>query len=146
VYALRQIGDEEAVRVLRQAAQSSVTGLPQAASHALHTLSNGQPQEVEAPSRPGSFRMSEVVRGNSKPSQYISLETVMRALPEVRPYSEHEITRLIAQVCFDYSSTRRYLIEEGLFFREQGRYELTEIGRTVWRVERFIQHHYIRGI
>lgn len=73
----------------------------------------------------------------------VSVVAAIRRLPEIRPYSEAEITRLIGEVCVDYSTTRRELVmgSRGLMNREGGVYELSESGLAVWRVEHFIQQH-----
>ena len=80
-----------------------------------------------------------------------SCVAAIRALPEHRAYPEPELTRLIGQVCSDYSTTRRELVmlsvriwegieytPRGLMTRDSGLYELTEFGAAVWRVERFL--------
>jgi hypothetical protein len=58
-----------------------------------------------------------------------------------------ELTRVIAGVCWDYSSTRRHLVENGpraLMRRSGGIYELTALGEAAWRVERRIADNYLR--
>ena len=75
----------------------------------------------------------------------MAMNAAIGNLPELRPYEERELTKLIAQVCVDYSATRRYLIETGLMTRESGIYSLTEWGEAVWRVETFIRRQYMRG-
>ena len=49
----------------------------------------------------------------------------------------------MAQVCGDYSAVRRDLIERGFMTRDDGSYELTELGKAFWRVEHFIMKHYL---
>ena len=83
--------------------------------------------------------MEDRIRGGATPGQNISVEAALRALPEDREYREAEITQVIATACVDYATTRRNLVDEGLVHRENGCYELSEAGRVVWRVERFIR-------
>ena len=62
----------------------------------------------------------------------------MRILPEMRVYSEPEVTQYIAQVCGDWSTTRRGLVDQRLLDREAGQYSFTDLGQAVWRVEHAI--------
>ena len=90
-------------------------------------------------------RLSKI-RGDETPNTFVSTEVAIRALPETRAYDEKELTRLIAGVCHDYSTTRRFLVMEGkhsLMTRDNGIYELTDLGKLVWRVEHFIMHKYL---
>jgi hypothetical protein len=83
------------------------------------------------------------VRGeDARPLLHISVVGAIRNLPEARPYEELELTRLIAEVCGDYSTTRRELIMQGLMGRSGGVYGLTGSGLAVWRVERFLKDRY----
>ncbi|MEO2004550.1 MAG: transglutaminase family protein [Candidatus Poribacteria bacterium] len=86
------------------------------------------------------------VRGDGDPLFHISVEAAVRALPEIRPYPERELTYLIAQVVGDYSTTRRHLVmdkSQAIMRREGGVYEFTEHGQTVWRIERHIADKYL---
>ena len=75
---------------------------------------------------------------------FASIYSAVRwALPEMRPYDHAEITRRLAEVCFDFSTTRRLLIEEGVMTRSEGVYEFTELGKAMWRVEHFIIDKYL---
>ncbi len=92
-------------------------------------------------------RRLEKVRGEGRPRFFQSVEAAIRSLPEIRPYDERELTRLIAQECHDYSTTRRSLVMDGehaLMTRLAGVYCLTDRGEAVWRVERYIVQHYLR--
>jgi hypothetical protein len=73
------------------------------------------------------------------------VDAAIRALPEIRAYDHGEITRLIAGVCGDWSTTRRMLIVHKLMVRPGGEYRLTPRGEAVWRVERYVKEHYLRG-
>ena len=71
----------------------------------------------------------------------------LRALPEIRDYPEEEVTRIVATVCGDYSTTRRQMVMEGrhsLMNREDGVYSFTEIGEAVWRVGKFTETAKVR--
>ncbi len=111
--------------------QAPVASLRRTAARKAHA------EEVAAQSA-GAFRMADVVRGENRPANFLTLEDAILALPGPGPFDEIEITRLIGRACFDYSSARRFLVEEGLVERERGMYTLTEMGEVVWRVERFI--------
>ena len=88
-------------------------------------------------------RLDRIRRGSAPDLQLDPIEAV-QALPEVRPYPEEEITRIIAGVCADWASTRRYLVvgygpDNVLMEREGGVYTMTELGESVWRVGRFLR-------
>src|SRR5262249_39720177 len=136
VFALRCFDDEAAEAILRAASASRDGAMRAAAARALVA---GR----ESPSPPGAVCTADLVRQGARPPHFLSLEAALRALPEDRVYSEMEITRLISQACVDYSSARRYLVEEGVFWRGEGRYRLTETGGAVWRVEQFIKKNYL---
>jgi HEAT repeat protein len=142
LFALREIGSAEAAEAIRQAAMSPEPSVREAAARALSAVQHKQARTATPPA--DVRRMADIVRGGATPTTFISLEAVLRALPEVRPYTEQEITRCIAQACSDYSTTRRYLVEEGVLRRERGVYELTEVGQSVWRVERFLRDRYMQ--
>ena len=87
----------------------------------------------------------QMIRGSNQPFILNSMDAVIRfALPDIREYDERELTSRIAGICFDYSATRRDLMEEGLMTRSNGICELTEKGKAVWRVEHFIMNHYLQ--
>ena len=97
-------------------------------------------------------RLAKIRGAGARPLLHNSLVAAIRNLPEVRPYAEDEITRLIGEACSDYFTTRRELVmlsvriwegieytPTGLMRRKDGVYELTEFGEAVWRVERFLK-------
>ena len=140
VIALGEVGGEEAGPILQRLTASPDKKLAQAAASALF----GGQKRRSPPSETTQKRLGKV-RGEARPPLHISPVAALRALPEIRPYEERELTRLIAQVCGDYSTTRRHLVmgPDNLMIREKGVYELTGLGRAVWRVERFIREHYL---
>jgi hypothetical protein len=82
------------------------------------------------------------IRGDSQPEKHIDPVAALRALPEIRPYDEDELTRIVAGVCGDYSTTRRQMVMEGrhaLMRREKGTYTFTQMGEAVWRVGQFTE-------
>lgn len=79
----------------------------------------------------------------SQPQTFISLYAAIHALPEIRTYQERELTTYIARACIDYATTRRQLIMDNFMQREKGSYTLTEAGKAIWRVERYIADHYM---
>jgi hypothetical protein len=85
-------------------------------------------------------------QGETHPVAYISLDAAIRyAAPELRSYDESDLTARIAQVCIDYSSTRRYLIDYGIMDRTGGTYKFTEFEKSIWHVEHFIMDNYLSG-
>jgi hypothetical protein len=133
LFALRPAG-ERVEAAIRKASEAD-PALREAAARAFHmkTRPTPTPSAVE-----------RLVRGEGKPFRYASPEAAMRMLPEDRVYDEKELTTHIAAACVDYSVTRRHLVDYGFVSRDRGRCELTEEGRWVWRVERFIREHYMR--
>jgi HEAT repeat protein len=102
-------------------------------------------EKGEAPSLPPIQRMEDRVREGAEPPFTIALDAAMRALPALQPHDERELSRLIGQLCRDFASTRRYLVDEGLMSRETSVYRFTPLGEAVWRVERFIRDRYVGG-
>jgi hypothetical protein len=90
--------------------------------------------------------MADRVRDGAEPPYHISLEAAVRALPGLGPFDERELSRLIGQLCRDFASTRRYLVDEGLMAREAGIYRFTTPGESVWRVERFLRERYMGSL
>ena len=56
-------------------------------------------------------------------------------LPEDRPYSEAELSKLISGIGMDWCHTRRALVDEGWMARVRSVYELTQTGRRAMRME-----------
>ena len=146
VTALREIGGEEADAVIASFVRSPDKKIRKMAAE---VISGKLTPTKRMPSELTEQRLLKI-RPNVVLDAYISTDAVMRfALPEIRPYEEKELTSLIASVCGDYSTTRRRLIELRLFTRahrpgEGCVYEFTELGKAVWRVERFIVERYLR--
>jgi RNA polymerase sigma-70 factor (ECF subfamily) len=130
VSALGEIGGEENRAILSSVVRA---GGPLRA-HAAKALGSGR---VDIP-RPRTSPTADRVRGDSEPYTNIALDAAVRELPAIREYQEQELTCLIARACYDFSSTRRYLIEFGLMTRQEGRYRFTDLGEAVWRVERYV--------
>ena len=85
------------------------------------------------------------LRGEKKPFIMNSMDTAIRfAILEIRKYDERELTGLLAGICRDFSAARRDLVEAGLINRSSGVCELTERGKSVWRVEHFIMEKYLK--
>ena len=59
------------------------------------------------PSELRQERLARIRGADAQPLMHISPVAAIRHLPEVRPYPEKELTRLIGEVCGDYSTTRR---------------------------------------
>lgn len=136
IIALGEMKDEQSVGILRGLLKSKDTQVMKAAASALY---GGVKHSAK---HEPIFDMSAHIRDGAKPRFYISLDAVIRGLPEIREYHETALTKLISQICIDYSATRRYLIESKLMTRESNIYTLTEQGKAVWRVERFIAVNY----
>ena len=136
VAALGQLGVPAGEALLHQLLQSDDAELARLAAQVIFS---------EQPSQP-AWKGSELtrarlqrLRGDAQPFCSDSIGAVMRfAVREHRRYEEQELTRAIAQVCSDYSAARRHLIEQGVMTRDDGSYEFTALGTTIWRVEQHI--------
>jgi RNA polymerase sigma-70 factor (ECF subfamily) len=141
VAALGDIGSEKGRAKLRELVRSRDRAVAKAAARALYTK-----HRRRQPSETARKRLHRI-RGEASPVFEVSTEMAIRALPEIRPYEEGELTRIIARVCRDYSTTRRRLVMDGrhsLMNRAGGIYEITELGKAVWRVEHFIKERYLQ--
>jgi len=144
IAALGDIPDDKARPILQDITKSPDKMLARAAARALHSANWGRKSSELRKKRLAKIRGTE----EEGFQFYISLPAVMRSLPEDREYSESELTRLIARICADYSTTRRYLVMDepaNLMTRAAGFFRMTDIGRVVWRVERFIGGCYCKG-
>jgi len=143
ISALGEIGGDEAKKALEGLIKSKDKKVARLAASALY---GGQ--RTPRPASDTTRERLRRVRGvDAQPLLHVSVTGAIRNLPEIRPYPEPELTRLIGEVCGDYSTTRRHLVmgPRGLMDRKDSVYELTETGRAVWRVERFIRDHYLGG-
>ncbi|MFC1525619.1 sigma-70 family RNA polymerase sigma factor [Candidatus Latescibacterota bacterium] len=143
IIALGDAGDEESRVHLERLIRSGDRKVTRLAASALY----GGKRSGREPSETRTKRLQKV-RGDAQPALHISEVAAIRALPETRSYREPELTRYIAQVVGDYSTTRRHLVmgspRRSLMVREGTLYNFSELGRAVWRVERFIQENYLR--
>jgi len=113
-----------------------------AAGKALAKLRKQRPGWRPEPSE-AARKLRRRIRGDATPFTHGGLVAAVRsALPELRAYDETDLTRRLAAVCGDYAGVRRNLIDRALMTRRRGIYELTDLGRAVWRVEHFIREHY----
>jgi len=144
--ALGDIGGEEAREALHAAKSSGDSALVRTAAKALHTSPHFQ--QRRKPNETLQQLRHEVrerlVGSDTEPDLIISVHAAISELPAIRAYDERELTRYIARVCHDYSTTRRLLIMEKLMRRAAGIYDLTDLGQAVWRVEQFIKAHYLK--
>ena len=139
VVALGAMESEDVRARLQELARSQDRRVAKAAAKALYAK-----RERRQPSDMARERLHRV-RGDASPVFDISVEMALRSLPEMRPYEHSEITRLIAQVCHDYSGTRRALIIQKLMDRSDDIYRFTESGKVIWRVEHFIVERYLKS-
>ena len=146
VIALGELGRNAAEPELRRLLSSPDKALRKAASSALYGLDRARPPErPSGPGRRPRYGGGEPVEApDARRVHYVSAGAAIRALPELRPYDAREITERASQVCGDWATTRRKLIEHRLMRRPEGIYELTELGEAVWRVEHFIMDHWLR--
>ena len=147
--ALGEIGGEENRTILETLVKTAARPLAKAAASALYGGRRKNFNDLEAgrPSRRQRLtaqRLQKVRGDKADPYTYRDRRAAVAALPEIRGYPERELTFLIAQHDYDYALTRRQLIVEGIMTRADGVYELTELGRAMWRVERFIAENYLR--
>lgn len=144
VTALGELGTDTAVCTLKGLLAGADRKMMKAAAAALY---GGRKKGVAWPEATGQ-RLDKIRGEDARPWWQNSKLVVIRSLEEDCPYEEKDLTRRIARLCHDYSTVRRHLVMEGrnrLMSREKGIYELTELGRTVWRVERFIVETYLKG-
>ena len=137
--ALGEIGGDEPLRRLHQLLGTGSKRQRRAAAHAIYRAEGPRPGGGLDDARRRRLKASDEPRVIFK-SIYAAIRW---ALPELRSYDHAEITRRLAEVCFDFSSTRRQLIDDGLMTRSGGVYELTELGKAMWRVEHFIIDRYL---
>ena len=139
ISALGELGDETSLGILKDLAQAPDKKVARWAARALY---GGTRTEIPV-SATKRERLAKIRGADAQPSMHISVVAAIRHLPEVRPYPEAVITRLIGEVCGDYSTTRRELVmgSPGLMVRNAGIYELSELGLAVWRVEDFLKAH-----
>ncbi len=137
VSALGEIGGETARARLQQVLRSGDKQLAQAAARALH---GGTPHRPISPLTTERLRR---VRGEARPFVHFSADAAIRfGFPEIRAYEEREVNQGIGRVCGDVSGVRRALVDEGLMSRSGGVYQFTDLGKAVWRVERYIRERY----
>ena len=126
---------------------------PQTRAHALTLLrelmatARKRPPEEEGTSKrlqELAARRAEKVQGDARPFLMRVTTAAVCMLPEIKSYSEPELTYHIAQVDYDFSHTRRHLVVKRIMRRVDREYELTEMGEGMWRVERFIAENYLR--
>ncbi|MHB9107168.1 MAG: sigma-70 family RNA polymerase sigma factor [Armatimonadota bacterium] len=144
--ALGDIGGEEAREAMQASMHAEDKALARTVAKVLHTspyFRKQRPPDVALQQMDREVK-ERLVGAGPRPSAVMSLHGAIGILPEVRPHGERELTGYIARACLDYSTTRRQLIMEKLMCRSGGIYELTDIGQAVWRVERFVQEHYLR--
>ena len=139
ISALGEIGDDEAKATLQELTKGADKKVARMAANALY----GGTHTPRPSSELRRARLAKIRGADARPLMHVSVVAAMRHLPEVRPYPEAELTRLIGEVCGDYSTTRRELVmgSPGLMVRENGIYELSDMGLAVWRVERFLMDH-----
>jgi HEAT repeat protein len=143
--ALGQIPGEKARSVLMKITKCSDKRLARITAKALHSAGSERKSSELRKKRLAKIRGTE----EEGELQFdVSLPAAMRTLPEDREYTESELTKIIAQTCSDYSRTRRLMVMDepnNLMARTAGIFRMTNKGRVIWRVERFIGEHYING-
>lgn len=146
VVALGDIGGDAAREAVHGAMHAHDKALLRTAAKVLNTSPHfrRQPAPTSEPPRPDRQMKKRLLGEEACPDLFISVYAAIAEMPELRPYKERELTRYIARACWDYATTRRELIMKGLMRREAGVYELTDTGQAVWRVEHFIQEHYLQ--
>jgi RNA polymerase sigma factor (sigma-70 family) len=144
ILGLGNVGNEDARRKLREMTASSDKKIARLAARAIY----GGDQYRHRPKSSALTRARlQKIRGDARPDPMLhrSVVAAVRCLPEVRVYEEIDLTRRIAKVCGDYSTTRRHLVSgrDRLMTRDQGLYTFTPLGEAVWRVEHFIQERFL---
>ena len=136
VVALGQLGSPAALELLHKLLQADDADQARQAAEVIFR------EQPNVPTWQGSALMRarlQRMRGGAEPFCGDSLGAAIRfATPELRRYEETALTRALAKVCSDYSAARRHLIEQGVMTRDQGSYEFTALGSSIWRVEQRI--------
>jgi RNA polymerase sigma-70 factor, ECF subfamily len=136
--ALGQLGEPAAEALLHQLLRSDDPDQARLAAEVIFSAQPSQPWPGSSLTRQRLARL----RGDAQPFCSDSVGAVLRfAIREQRSYEEQALTRAIAQVCSDYSAARRHLIEQDLMTRNEGIYELTPLGTTIWTVEQRLLGH-----
>jgi len=139
VTALGQIGGDDARRRLHHLLVKGSKRQRRAAAHALYRTRGPRPDGGL-----DEARMRRLKASDTRRVIFASIYSAIRwALPELRQYDHPEITRRLAEVCYDFATTRRLLIVDGVMTRSEGVYEFTELGTATWRVEHFIIDNYL---
>ncbi|MDX9972281.1 MAG: sigma-70 family RNA polymerase sigma factor [FCB group bacterium] len=141
ISALGELGEEADRAALQPLLTSPDRATARAAAMALYSAKKPTPRA------PSETSMKRLERANmaANPVTGISIDAALRyALPEPRTYGHRELTERLATVCGDFSATRRYAVEEGVFERVGDEYHFTELGKAAWRVERFVVEHYLK--
>ncbi|MBD3241774.1 MAG: sigma-70 family RNA polymerase sigma factor [Chitinivibrionales bacterium] len=143
IVALGEVNTEQTRAVIRRLASAGGKKRRRAAAKALHRISRSKTHPKESGT---AHKIWVKLRGESmEPRAFISVGVVLReGIREIRPYTEAEISAIIASLVVDISTTRRRLIEDGFMARHEGVYEFTEMGRIAWRLEQFIDQRYLR--
>ena len=152
VIAMGEIGGELARETLERLVRGKDRELVKAAGSALYggkkkNIFRQAEKEEEGTSKrlqELASRRAEKVRGDARPFLMRVTTAAVCMLPEIKSYSEPELTYHIAQVDYDFSHTRRHLVVKRIMRRVDRAYELTEMGEAMWRVERFIAENYLR--
>lgn len=144
ILGLGNVGNEDARRSLRKMTTSSDKKIARLAARALY----GGDQYRNRPKASALTRARlQKIRGDAKPNWLLhrSIVAAIKCLPEMRLYEETDLTQHIAKVCADYSTTRRQMVSgrDRVMTRDKGMYQFTPMGEAVWRVEQFIQDHYL---
>ena len=144
--ALGQLDRDQAAVHLQRFLSSPDKSLRSAASKALYGTDRQEGEAVPSVAqRKPHFSGNLIEDPNARRAHHISADAAIRILPEIRDYTEREMTERISLVCGDWAATRRKLIEHRLVTRAEGIYQFTELGAAAWRVEHFIMAHYLRG-
>jgi RNA polymerase sigma-70 factor (ECF subfamily) len=142
INALGEFGEDADRAELQRLLQSKDKATARAAAKALYSLAKPSPRI------PSGTSLQRLQRANMAASPFteISIDAAMRyAITEPRPYGHKELTERLATVCSDFSATRRYAVEEGVFERIGDEYRFTDLGEALLRVERYIQNHYLQA-
>jgi hypothetical protein len=143
VSALGGIEDDIARSALEKLMQGPDKKVARMAANALY----GGCKTTRPASEATRERLSRVRGAEARPWLDVSIAAAIRNLPALRPYPERELTRLIGEVCSDYSTTRRELVMGTSYMvRKNSIYELTELGSATWRVERYLGDHFQKSL
>ncbi len=129
--ALGQFDEEDAQMALQEMASRGSTATRRVALKVLHSKA-AVPEIVSA----------------GPPTELFTLASLLRVLASRGvdfPMYELDLNRHFSALAPDHATARRWMIGLGLMDRDRSEYTLTPMGESIATVERWLEHHGVRG-